>query len=43
MGEIVYVEKQRAVTINPNKICQPIGAMWATLGVHRGIPFVQGS
>ncbi len=43
MGEIVYVEKRRAVTINPNKICQPIGAMWATLGVHRGIPFVQGS
>ena len=43
MGEIIYVEKQRAVTINPNKICQPIGAMWATLGVHRGIPFVQGS
>ncbi len=43
MGEICYVEKQRAVTINPNRICQPIGAMWATLGVHRGIPFVQGS
>jgi len=43
MGEICYVEKQRAGTINPNKICQPIGAMWATLGVHRGIPFVQGS
>ncbi len=43
MGEICYVQKQRAVTINPNKICQPIGAMWATLGVHRGIPFVQGS
>jgi nitrogenase molybdenum-iron protein beta chain len=43
LGEICYVEKQRAVTINPNKTCQPIGAMWATLGVHRGIPFVQGS
>ncbi len=43
MGEICYVQKQRAVTINPNKICQPIGAMWATLGVHRGVPFVQGS
>ncbi|EHP85183.1 nitrogenase component 1 [Methanotorris formicicus] len=40
---ITYVEKQRAGTINPNKTCQPIGAMWATLGVHRGIPFVQGS
>ncbi len=43
MGEICYVEKQRTVTINPNKTCQPIGAMWATLGVRRGIPFVQGS
>lgn len=43
MGGICYVEKQRAGTINPNKTCQPIGAMWATLGVHRGIPFVQGS
>lgn len=43
MGEIRYVEKQRTGTINPNKTCQPIGAMWATLGVYRGIPFVQGS
>ncbi|AXI24927.1 nitrogenase [Methanofervidicoccus sp. A16] len=42
-GEICYIQKQRKGTINPNKICQPIGAMWASLGVKGTIPFVQGS
>jgi nitrogenase molybdenum-iron protein beta chain len=41
-GEITYVKKTRKGTINPNKICQPIGAIWATLGVNKGVPFVQG-
>ena len=41
-GEINYMKKTRKGTINPNKICQPIGAMWATLGVCEGVPFVQG-
>jgi nitrogenase molybdenum-iron protein beta chain len=33
----------RTVVINPDRICMPIGAMWAVLGVHRAIPFVQGA
>ncbi|GAW93887.1 nitrogenase component 1 [Calderihabitans maritimus] len=33
----------RAVVINPCRTCMPLGAMFATLGVHRGIPFVQGA
>lgn len=34
---------QRAVVINPAKICQPIGAMYATLGINQAVPLVQGS
>ncbi len=41
-GGITYLKKTRKVTINPNKICQPIGAMWPTLGVCEGVPFIQG-
>ena len=33
----------RTVVVNPNRTCMPLGAMWATLGVHKGIPFVQGA
>lgn len=33
----------RTVVINPDRICMPIGAMWAVLGVHRAIPFIQGA
>ncbi|WP_082863461.1 nitrogenase component 1 [Thermodesulfatator autotrophicus] len=33
----------RAVCIDPSRTCMPFGAMWATLGVHRAIPFVQGA
>ncbi|MCR4420414.1 MAG: nitrogenase component 1 [Clostridia bacterium] len=33
----------RAVVINPNRTCMPLGAMWAVLGVRRAIPFVQGA
>ncbi len=33
----------RTLVINPDRICMPIGAMWAVLGVHRAIPFVQGA
>jgi len=30
-----YEEVERsAITINPAKICQPIGAVYAALGVH---------
>lgn len=33
----------RSVCIDPSRTCMPLGAMWATLGVHRAIPFVQGA
>jgi nitrogenase molybdenum-iron protein beta chain len=33
----------RAVVINPCRTCMPLGAMFATLGVHKAIPFVQGA
>lgn len=33
----------RSVVINPCRTCMPLGAMFATLGVHRAIPFVQGA
>lgn len=36
------VERQ-ALTINPAKTCQPIGAMYAALGVHRCLPHSHGS
>ncbi len=35
--------KNRSVCIDPSRTCMPFGAMWATLGVHRAIPFVQGA
>ena len=40
--ELVPAAK-RAVCIDPSRTCMPFGAMWATLGVHRAIPFVQGA
>lgn len=33
----------RSITINPAKICQPIGAMYALLGFHATVPLVHGS
>jgi nitrogenase molybdenum-iron protein beta chain len=33
----------RTVVINPDRICMPLGAMWAVLGINRAIPFVQGA
>ncbi|MDI6710068.1 MAG: nitrogenase component 1 [Bacillota bacterium] len=33
----------RALVVNPDRTCMPLGAMWAVLGVHRAIPFVQGA
>jgi nitrogenase molybdenum-iron protein beta chain len=38
----VTTERQ-ALTINPAKTCQPIGAMYAALGVHRCLPHSHGS
>jgi nitrogenase molybdenum-iron protein beta chain len=34
---------REALTINPAKTCQPVGAMYAALGVHRCLPHSHGS
>ena len=33
----------RSVTINPAKMCQPIGGMYALFGIHAAVPLVHGS
>lgn len=40
---MVVVNKTRSVAINAPKMCQPIGAIWATLGIHGSVPLVHGS
>jgi nitrogenase molybdenum-iron protein beta chain len=40
---MVVVNKTRSVAINAPKMCQPIGAIWAALGVHGSVPVVHGS
>ncbi len=35
--------ERKAVTINPAKTCQPIGAMYAALGIHGCLPHSHGS
>ena len=37
------VAERQALTINPAKMCQPIGAMYAALGIHRCLPHSHGS
>ncbi len=37
------VAKREALTVNPAKTCQPIGAMYAALGIHRCLPHSHGS
>ncbi|WP_457571985.1 nitrogenase component 1 [Desulfovulcanus sp.] len=34
---------KRTVVIDPSRTCMPFGAMWATMGVHKAIAFVQGA
>jgi nitrogenase molybdenum-iron protein beta chain len=34
---------REALTVNPAKTCQPVGAMYAALGVHRCLPHSHGS
>lgn len=34
---------RKAVTINPAKTCQPVGAMYAALGIHGCLPHSHGS
>jgi nitrogenase molybdenum-iron protein beta chain len=35
--------EKRCVTINPPKMCQPLGAIYAYIGVHACVPLVHGS
>ena len=37
------IKERSAVTINPAKTCQPIGAMYAALGLHGCLPYSHGS
>jgi nitrogenase molybdenum-iron protein beta chain len=37
------IKERNAVTINPAKTCQPVGAMYAALGVHGCLPHSHGS
>ena len=41
--ETIIPSSKRSVTIDPPRICMPFGAMWASVGVHKCIPFVQGA
>jgi len=37
------IVEREALVINPAKTCQPIGAMYAALGIHRCLPHSHGS
>jgi nitrogenase molybdenum-iron protein beta chain len=37
------VKEREALTVNPAKTCQPIGAMYAALGIHDCLPHSHGS
>lgn len=37
------IEERSALTVNPAKTCQPIGAMYAALGIHGCLPHSHGS
>ncbi|PWE00566.1 nitrogenase molybdenum-iron protein subunit beta [Marinilabilia rubra] len=37
------VKEREALTVNPAKTCQPIGAMYAALGIHGCLPHSHGS
>ena len=37
------IAERRALTVNPAKTCQPIGAMYAALGIHNCLPHSHGS
>ena len=37
------IKERSALTINPAKTCQPIGAMYASLGIHGCLPHSHGS
>lgn len=37
------IKERAALTVNPAKTCQPIGAMYASLGIHKCMPHSHGS
>lgn len=37
------IKERTALTVNPAKTCQPIGAMYASLGIHKCMPHSHGS
>lgn len=37
------ITERSALTINPAKTCQPVGAMYAALGIHKCMPHSHGS
>ncbi len=37
------IKERQVLTINPAKTCQPIGAMYASLGIHNCLPHSHGS
>ncbi|MCG8636454.1 MAG: nitrogenase molybdenum-iron protein subunit beta [Desulfobacterales bacterium] len=37
------IKKRSSLTVNPAKTCQPIGAMYAALGIHGCLPHSHGS
>jgi len=42
-GTKAEVKERSALRINPAKTCQPIGAMYAALGIHKCMPHSHGS
>ncbi|ACL03216.1 Nitrogenase (molybdenum-iron protein) beta chain [Desulfatibacillum aliphaticivorans] len=39
----IEIKERKALTVNPAKTCQPIGAMYASLGIHGCLPHSHGS
>jgi len=37
------IVEREALTVNPAKTCQPVGAMYAALGIHKCLPHSHGS
>src|SRR3989339_972094 len=37
------IKERSALTVNPAKTCQPVGAMYAALGIHRCLPHSHGA
>lgn len=37
------IKERKSLTVNPAKTCQPIGAMYASLGIHGCLPHSHGS